>query len=118
LQLHDLRLREKYEKINPQALASLVQEFPEGGYIILRNSGGSISQRTVFDVGPLGLDAMSSHGHADALSFILDAAGESLLIDSGTFTSYPTPLISITIFVGDFSISLPVKRDIIKATFF
>ncbi|HOY44492.1 MAG TPA: alginate lyase family protein [bacterium] len=59
--------------------------FPEGGYAVLRSEAESGRQIGLLDAGPLGLDAMAAHGHADALSFWLTAGGEPLLIDSGTY---------------------------------
>ncbi|MBN2356486.1 alginate lyase family protein [candidate division KSB1 bacterium] len=79
-------VQERYEAIIPENNTSLVEKFDKGGYIILRTRAGALPQRAVFDVGPLGLDAMSSHGHADALSLILSVNGVPALIDSGTYT--------------------------------
>ena len=62
-----------------------VYHFPEGGYAILRNSWKGIQQIALFDAGPLGLDKMAAHGHADALNFVLTAGSEPVLVDSGTY---------------------------------
>lgn len=66
---------------HPEAL----RLFPEGGYAVWQQRGGGLTQRAILDAGPLGLDAMAAHGHADALNFLLTAGGRPLLIDSGTF---------------------------------
>lgn len=59
--------------------------FSTGGYAVWRQRGGGLTQQAILDAGPLGLDAMAAHGHADALNFLLTAGGQPLLIDSGTF---------------------------------
>ena len=66
--------------------------FMEGGYAALRIHRPGLIQSALFDAGPLGLDAMAAHGHADALNFLLTAGQEPLLIDSGTFTYRGDPL--------------------------
>ncbi len=63
-----------------------LQLFDEGGYAVLNSGAAGFRQIGVFDAGPLGLDAMAAHGHADALNFLLTAGGTPLLIDSGTYT--------------------------------
>ncbi len=60
--------------------------YPDGGYVILHRTVNGCRQRLIFDAGPLGLDRMAAHGHADALSLLLSAAGRPVLIDSGTFS--------------------------------
>jgi uncharacterized heparinase superfamily protein len=56
-------------------------EFPAGGYYILRGCGA----RVVFDCGPLGYLSIAAHGHADALSLLLDYGGTQFLVDPGTY---------------------------------
>jgi hypothetical protein len=60
--------------------------FSEGGYAVVHRTLNDLDHRLIFDAGPLGLDRMASHGHADALNVILSVAGQPVLIDSGTFT--------------------------------
>jgi hypothetical protein len=60
--------------------------FPDGGYAIFHREQNGLSTHLVLDAGPLGLDRMASHGHADALQVILQVNGEPVLLDSGTFT--------------------------------
>lgn len=60
--------------------------YPDGGYVILHRTLNNCRQRLILDAGPLGLDRMAAHGHADALSLVLSAAGRPVLIDSGTFS--------------------------------
>ena len=55
--------------------------FAEGGYCALRAE----ESVAIFDCGPLGYLTTAAHGHADALSLTLSAAGTPLLIDPGTY---------------------------------
>ena len=62
------------------------RQFPEGGYYILGNAFDTDREiRLVADAGPLGYLSIAAHGHADALSMTLSAAGQPLLIDPGTY---------------------------------
>lgn len=47
--------------------------------------------RLVFDVGPLGSNKIAGHGHADALSLLLQVSGVDFLVDSGTFCYNASP---------------------------
>ena len=63
----------------------LRQAFPEGGYFVLGSEFDTPNEiRVVADAGPLGYRSIAAHGHADALSFTLSAAGREFLIDPGT----------------------------------
>jgi hypothetical protein len=55
--------------------------FPEGGYVVLRGA----EARVVFDCGPLGYLSLAAHGHADALSVLLEYRGWEFLVDPGTY---------------------------------
>ena len=55
-------------------------EFPHGGYTVWRQRG----LHATFDHGPLGLGALATHGHADALSLTVFHDAEGVVIDSGT----------------------------------
>ncbi|MGB6031366.1 MAG: heparinase II/III-family protein, partial [Bacteroidota bacterium] len=55
--------------------------FPHGGYTILSGGGA----RLVFDSGPLGYLSLAAHGHADALSIVLNYDGRPFLVDPGTY---------------------------------
>jgi hypothetical protein len=55
--------------------------FRHGGYYFL-HLGRS---RLLFDCGPLGYLSLAAHGHADALSIILDYKGRRFLVDPGTY---------------------------------
>jgi hypothetical protein len=65
----------------------------ESGYYLLQHgehdSPGRLS--VVFDCGPLGLEPLAGHGHADALSFTLRAFGRDALVDPGTYDYFSYP---------------------------
>lgn len=62
------------------------RDFPEGGYYILGDKLDTPEEtRLIADAGPLGYLSIAAHGHADALSFTLSAAGREVLIDPGTY---------------------------------
>lgn len=73
------------------ALAAAAEEqpvmaFPQGGYYLMGSRFGTEREvRIVVDCAPLGYLSIAAHGHADALSFTLSAAGEELLTDPGTY---------------------------------
>jgi hypothetical protein len=55
--------------------------FEDGGYYVLR----SRDSRMIVDCGPLGYLSLAAHGHADALSVLLDYRGKEFLVDPGTY---------------------------------
>ncbi|MFO1418573.1 MAG: alginate lyase family protein [Methylotetracoccus sp.] len=59
--------------------------YPGGGYYVLRGGWQPSSPVTVFDCGPLG-HGPAAHGHADALSLQVHAAGFPFLVDCGTYS--------------------------------
>jgi hypothetical protein len=67
--------------------------FPDSGYYLLQHGRREHSERisAVFDCGPLGFTAIAAHGHADALSFTLRAAGTDVFVDPGTYDYFTHP---------------------------
>jgi hypothetical protein len=67
--------------------------FPDSGYYLLQSGRAGQSDRisVCFDCGPLGWGALAAHGHADALSFTLQAFGVDVLVDPGTFDYFAYP---------------------------
>lgn len=62
------------------------RSFPGGGYYLLGDAFDTAQEvRIIADAGPLGYLSIAAHGHADALSLTLSAAGRPLLIDPGTY---------------------------------
>jgi hypothetical protein len=60
-----------------------------GGSDLFRDAGVAVIDgyhgKLVMDVGALGYTSIAAHGHADALSILLAAGDEYLLVDSGTY---------------------------------
>lgn len=77
----------KYESIDMSRVSlPLRRDFPQSGYSVLGDRFETQREvRIVADAGPLGYLSIAAHGHADALSFTLSAAGRELLIDPGTY---------------------------------
>lgn len=59
--------------------------FADGGYYVMRDGWSPTSNYLLFDCGPHGW-ANCGHAHADALSIDVAAAGQTVLVDPGTFT--------------------------------
>lgn len=60
--------------------------FEHGGrYVLGERFGTAREVLASFDAGPLGYLSIAAHGHADALSLTLSAAGVELLVDPGTY---------------------------------
>ncbi len=63
------------------------RDFPHGGYYILGSDFGTENEiRMIVDAGALGYTSIAAHGHADALSVLLNIAGLEFLVDPGTFS--------------------------------
>ena len=79
----------KYESLPAAGAAAArygCRYFPQGGYYVFRQGTGLDDEvLLLFDCGPLGLEPMCGHGHADALSVLLHLAGRPFLVDAGTF---------------------------------
>jgi hypothetical protein len=69
------------------------RHFPQTGLAVLtyQNPASPFDTTVLFDCGPLGYGAIAAHGHADALSVVLRAFGEDVLIDPGTFDYFTYP---------------------------
>ena len=67
--------------------------FSQSGYYLLQHGDLNSPERisVVFDCGPLGLEPLAGHGHADALSFTLRAFGRDVLVDPGTYDYFSYP---------------------------
>ena len=73
---------ERFRLVRGEAPAPTSQEFPEGGFYVMR-----APQTHVFvDVGDIGMDGRGGHGHNDTLSFEYWTDGAPLIVDPGTYT--------------------------------
>ena len=61
------------------------QDFPDGGYYVMRDGWHRRANYLLFDCGPHGT-SNCGHAHADALAIEVAANGRPLLIDPGTYT--------------------------------
>jgi uncharacterized heparinase superfamily protein len=77
--LDDRLVLEPAESIEPAADSRAL----ESGIVVLR-SGDPATVRISVDVGELGFGTLAAHGHADALSVMVDGGGTPILRDSGT----------------------------------
>lgn len=61
--------------------------FPHAGYYIIRTrSTPKPAISLLFDCGPLGMEPLAGHAHADTLSFLLSIDGRPVFVDPGTYT--------------------------------
>jgi hypothetical protein len=67
---------------NQNSSKTLCKTFDKTGYTLIQSK----TFKLIFDHGSLGMSPSYGHGHADALSIILDVAGENVLVDSGTYS--------------------------------
>jgi hypothetical protein len=66
--------------------------FPESGYYVLGDRFDTPEEvRMLVDAGPLGFLSIAAHGHADALSVVLNVAGQEVLVDPGTYAYHTQP---------------------------
>jgi hypothetical protein len=61
------------------------KDFASGGYFVMRDGWAETDNYLLVDCGSLG-SLNGGHGHADALAINLSVAGETKLVDSGTYT--------------------------------
>jgi len=67
--------------------------FEDAGYYVLQwgRRGSRDRVSVVFDCGDLGFGSLAAHGHADALSVMVRAAGVDVLVDPGTYDYFSFP---------------------------
>ncbi|UFH56346.1 alginate lyase family protein [Spirosoma sp. KNUC1025] len=63
--------------------------YDEGHYILRKQTAKNQEIYIHVDAAPLGFLSIAAHGHADALSFLMNVDGYPFLVDSGTY-SYQT----------------------------
>lgn len=61
--------------------------FPDCGICVMKHRNWQIT----VDAGPNGQDGNGGHGHNDTLSFTLQAFGEDIIVDPGTYVYTPDP---------------------------
>jgi hypothetical protein len=67
-------------------------QFTESGYYLLGTAFDTPDEvRLLVDSGPLGYLSIAAHGHADALSFVLNIGDREILVDPGTYAYHTDP---------------------------
>lgn len=67
-------------------------QFSESGYYLMGAAFNTPDEvRLIADAGPLGYLSLAAHGHADALSFVLNIGDREILIDPGTYAYHTDP---------------------------
>jgi hypothetical protein len=74
----------RYDALPAHAPAERGAAYADAGYFLARSGWDQKASLAVFDCGPLG-HGPCGHGHADALSLQLHAAGFTFLTDPGTY---------------------------------
>jgi hypothetical protein len=67
-------------------------QFSESGYYLMGAGFETPDEvRLLVDAGPLGYLSIAAHGHADALSFVLNIGDREILVDPGTYAYHTDP---------------------------
>ncbi len=67
-------------------------QFSESGYYQLGTAFETPEEvRLLVDAGPLGYLSLAAHGHADALSFVMNVGPHEILVDPGTYAYHTDP---------------------------
>lgn len=79
--------KEMLEGLADKPLKMESQFFVDEGHFLFRKQNGEGQEILMhFDAAPLGYLSIAAHGHADALSLILNVDGCPILLDAGTYT--------------------------------
>ena len=108
----------RYDALPAHAPTAHGAAYPEAGYYLARSGWEANASLAVFDCGPLG-HGPCGHGHADALSLQLHAAGFTFLTDPGSYAyninyawrdRFRLTAAHNTVVVDDAEQSVPVDR--------
>lgn len=75
----------KYDILDSNVPSKTSEDFPTGGYYVMRNGWDDDAAYLLVDCGFHGWDN-GGHAHSDLLSTVVSVKGRDLLIDPGTFT--------------------------------
>jgi hypothetical protein len=75
----------KYETLKASKPQESSNNFPSGGYSVMRDGWDETDNHMIVDCGQVG-SLSGGHGHADALSIELAVHGKTLLVDPGTYS--------------------------------
>lgn len=78
----------EYQKIEAKPPRDTSQDFPDGGYYVMRDGWGERANYLFFDCGFIGMGnkVLTTHGHSDQLNIILHSKGQTFLTDLGSYT--------------------------------
>ncbi len=76
---------QRFEDLKAAVPEETSRAFKDGGYFIMRDGWAETDDYLLVDCGMLGATS-GGHGHADALAIDLAVAGETMLVDAGTYT--------------------------------
>ena len=109
---------DKFQTLAPRLPDHTSIAYPDGGYYVMRQGWAEPDAVLTFDCGPVG-HGRAGHGHADALSIQLHAAGYPFLVDPGAFSynldyewrhAFRSTRAHNTITIDDEDQSLPADR--------
>ncbi len=75
---------QKFDEVEAFEPKEISKAFKTSGFFVMRDSWNSNANFLLIDCGEHGF-FNGAHAHADALSFVLSANGESVFVDSGTY---------------------------------
>lgn len=75
----------RFEKLTERLPAASSKRFEAGGYFVMRDGWAETDNYLLVDCGEIG-SLNGGHGHADALAIDLAVGGDSVLVDSGTYS--------------------------------
>ncbi len=77
-----------FGQISPETTYPGSTFYDEGHFILRKQTADDREIYIHVDAAPLGFLSIAAHGHADALSFVMNIDGYPFLVDSGTYTYY------------------------------
>ena len=83
-----------FEQVPPNQQSKPIRRrvFDDAGLYVLATGRETPEEIFVLvDAGPQGYLSQAAHGHADALSFVLNVGGRRILVDSGTYCYHQEP---------------------------
>ena len=78
--------RKIFETLSSRGDVPQSKFYTQSGHYIFRKQTSGKEIFLHFDAAPLGFLSIAAHGHADALSILLNVDGSPILVDSGTYT--------------------------------
>ncbi|MFO7755911.1 MAG: alginate lyase family protein [Bacteroidales bacterium] len=88
-----------FDSVEPVQTGEASVFYRDEGHFIFRDRQGASEIYMHFNAAPLGYLSIAGHGHADALSFVLNIDGKPFITDQGTYT-YHTDMEWRKYFIG------------------